>query len=177
MRLTLALAAIGALVPARRAVADPVWFTSPVNGHQYGLTTPASWHDARAEAISFSGDLVTVRSAAEDAWLQTTFLSIDLQKVWIGFTDEAVEGQWVWVSGEPVTYTNWYPGEPNDWPSSPQGEDYASYFFPWNQQWLDYPSPFYGDYPVLFPGIVEVVPAPPTACLLLAGNLLARRRR
>jgi hypothetical protein len=33
---------------------------------------------------------------------------------WIGFTDEASEGNLVWVTGETVTYTNWYPGEPND---------------------------------------------------------------
>jgi len=33
---------------------------------------------------------------------------------WIGFTDEAEEGKWVWVTGEPVTFTNWYRGEPNN---------------------------------------------------------------
>ena len=32
----------------------------------------------------------------------------------IGFTDQEVEGQWEWISGEPVTYTNWQPGEPNN---------------------------------------------------------------
>jgi len=33
---------------------------------------------------------------------------------WIGFTDEASEGNFVWVNGEPVVYTNWFAGEPND---------------------------------------------------------------
>ncbi len=31
----------------------------------------------------------------------------------IGFTDEASEGNWLWITGEPVTFTNWNWGEPN----------------------------------------------------------------
>jgi len=41
--------------------------------------------------------------------------------LWIGFTDQASEGTWEWISGEAVTYTNWASGEPND----ANGEDYA----------------------------------------------------
>jgi len=33
---------------------------------------------------------------------------------WIGFNDRETEDEWVWVSGEPVTYTFWGDGEPND---------------------------------------------------------------
>lgn len=32
------------------------------------------------------------------------------------------EGGFRWVSGQPVTYTNWYPGEPNEFSA---GEDYV----------------------------------------------------
>lgn len=31
-------------------------------------------------------------------------------------------GDWRWITGERVTYTNWQPGEPND---DDEGEDYA----------------------------------------------------
>ncbi|MHA2333120.1 MAG: right-handed parallel beta-helix repeat-containing protein [Candidatus Hodarchaeales archaeon] len=41
---------------------------------------------------------------------------------WIGFTDEQSEGNWQWITGESVSYTNWESGEPND---SGDGEDYA----------------------------------------------------
>ncbi|MGY8927507.1 MAG: lectin-like protein, partial [Flavobacteriales bacterium] len=33
--------------------------------------------------------------------------------VWIGFTDEAEEGNWQWITGEEVTYTNWGANEPD----------------------------------------------------------------
>jgi hypothetical protein len=53
-------------------------------------------------------------------WLQTEFGSTD--DFWIGFNDITQEGNWIWSSEEPVTYTNWCPGEPNN--NSP-GEDAA----------------------------------------------------
>ena len=34
---------------------------------------------------------------------------------WIGLTDSAVEGQFVWQhSSKPLSWSNWNPGEPND---------------------------------------------------------------
>ncbi len=33
---------------------------------------------------------------------------------WIGFNDQVTEGNFQWVSGVAVTYTNWPPAEPND---------------------------------------------------------------
>ena len=34
--------------------------------------------------------------------------------LWIGMSDSAEEGTWVWTSGKPVTYTAWSSGEPNN---------------------------------------------------------------
>jgi len=33
---------------------------------------------------------------------------------WIGLTDIFQEGNFVWVTGEKVTYTNWYDGQPSN---------------------------------------------------------------
>ena len=75
------------------------------NGHTYLLSTAGTWAEAQAEAKRLGGNLVTVNTAQEEAWLQNAFGTS--QMYWMGFTDEAVEGQWQWVSGEAITYTNW----------------------------------------------------------------------
>lgn len=94
------------------AYAGPSWITNPATGDCYALTSgPLTWHEAEAEAVSYGGHLVAVNDAAENAWLVATF---GADRMWIGFNDEASEGSFVWSNGDPVTYTNWGAGEPND---------------------------------------------------------------
>ena len=84
-------------------------------GHSYDLTTVVgSWDQAEAEAIAKGGHLVAVNSAAEQTFLQTAFNnhSSPPDYYWIGFTDAASEGNWVWSNGDPVTFRNWAPWEP-----------------------------------------------------------------
>jgi hypothetical protein len=87
------------------------WQLNPVTGHYYlfvgdGMT----WADAEAYAVSLGDHLVTINDTAEEAWLVARLGT----QYWIGFNDIAVEGEWVWTSGERATYTNWFPGEPNN---------------------------------------------------------------
>jgi len=113
---------------------------NPANGHHYELiSTILSWTDAKsaAEASVFegvNGHLVTITSASENAFVEGLVPNNSI--VWIGFTDEVNEGTFLWVTGEPVIYTNWNAGEPND---SGPGEDYAEFLAdppfsgsPWN---------------------------------------------
>jgi len=88
------------------------WMKNPANGHYYRLTEPLSWPNAEAQAVAWGGHLVTINDAAEELWLISTFGASEC--FYIGLNDIAIEGVWEWVSDEPVTYTNWCPGEPNN---------------------------------------------------------------
>lgn len=141
---------------ASSATAQPR-FTWEENGHEYFVSDiEMVWQDAVSYAESQGGHLVTLNSAAEQQWIVSTVLQYaDAVSytgcclfVWIGFTDETVEGNWVWITGEPVAYTGWLPGEPNNANVSPTGEDYAalgtlSPGTPNGWGWYDYPSPMY----------------------------------
>ena len=96
---------------------------NPANNHRYYLLHNAPWPASEAQAICLGGHLVTINDDAEERWVWETFSrygGVD-RGLWIGFTDAAAEGTWMWSSGEPVTYTHWADGEPNDC----AGEDYA----------------------------------------------------
>ena len=40
--------------------------------------------------------------------------SLTETRVWLGATDEKVEGEWVWVDGTKMTFKAWTPGNPNN---------------------------------------------------------------
>ena len=79
----------------------------------YTLMSDAlSWADADAACQAAGLQLASVQSAAQNALLVTAAAG---NEVWIGGTDAASEGTWVWSpSNTPLSYTNWYPGEPNN---------------------------------------------------------------
>jgi hypothetical protein len=85
----------------------------PYGGHCYFTTMPRSWVAARDECAMYKAHLVTISTAAEQAFVNS-FASGDR---WIGlFRPEGspvTETSYRWVTTEPVTYTNWDPSEPN----------------------------------------------------------------
>ncbi|MEX2142607.1 MAG: Ig-like domain-containing protein [Pirellulales bacterium] len=98
------------------------------NGHYYALitnrlTAPAAI--VAAAGFDFKGSvghLVTITSAAERDFLFTAFSWPSDRTRTIGLTDVEQEGVFRWVTGEPLTYTSWLPGEPNN---SNNSEDYV----------------------------------------------------
>ena len=98
-------------------------------GHLYIPGTPRNWDDARAYAQSFGGDLVSVNDQAEQDFVTRTF---GVLNPWLGLNDIDNEGTHVWANGDPVTYTNWSPGEPNT--PSWDGAYLSS-----SGRWFDYP--------------------------------------
>jgi len=87
---------------------------NPANGHWYYMTAHGTWINNEALAVSKGGHLVTINDAAENEWVRSTFTPVNNNGLIIGINDAATEGTFVWPNGEPVTYTNWEPGQPVD---------------------------------------------------------------
>jgi formylglycine-generating enzyme required for sulfatase activity len=121
---TVRLTLLGTFLLCSLATATTAQVINPANGHTYYVSTELrNAPDAETWAQSVGGHLVAINDADENDWLVATFGGDVVY--WIGLTDsedyggheswdDPVDG-WVWMSGEPVTYTNWDPaGEPND---------------------------------------------------------------
>lgn len=118
------------------------------NGHSYYRSTgSAFWTDAKNACANMGGYLVTVTSAAENNFIFSLWPS-----GWIGLTDEVVEGQWRWVTGEPYSYSSWNPGEPNN----SGNEDYVQ--FVGGGKWNDLPNNYSLPYVIEFDYIVTFTP-------------------
>ena len=87
------------------------WVVNPANGHSYKSIHCGRREDAQSKAMREGAHLVSINDAAEQKWLVSIFGSIPY---WIGLTDGEKEGEWSWMNGEPVSYTNWAPNEPTD---------------------------------------------------------------
>jgi len=100
------------------------------NGHSYYRSTGSmTWTAAKQACLNMGGHLVTVTTAAEN-----TFIFNLWPNGWIGLTDEVVEGQWRWVTGETFSWANWNGGEPNN----SNNEDYIQ--FVGGGKWNDLPN-------------------------------------
>jgi hypothetical protein len=115
-------------------------------GHTYYKSVAKqTWPEASAMAMASGGYLVTITSMAENDFVFNNGVkdpSVPVgafdRGIWIGLNDAMTEGRFVWANGEAVSYTNWEPGEPNNFPP---GEDFGT-MLPWDGKWNDY---FNGD--------------------------------
>jgi hypothetical protein len=83
----------------------------PATGACYRLSPDAaSWPVAQQRCEARSEILVTVGSAAEDAFLDSSFAV----SFWIGANDRIVEGRFEWLSDEPFEFSNFIAGDPDN---------------------------------------------------------------
>jgi hypothetical protein len=114
---------------------------NPKNEHYYQLVEVSSglnWYEAKDAAAAseykgLQGHLATFTSLNEETLVVSNFPQIVPNYVWLGATDEAVEGDWKWITGEPWSYTNWDPGEPNGG-TSENCLDYSDGVDKWNDE-------------------------------------------
>jgi hypothetical protein len=169
------------LIPATVATAVPVQWSpgSGGNGHYYDLVpTLLTWQQAKlaAESLTFGGapgHLATITSAPEKDFLATAF---GTPEAWLGgFQDHTAPdfaepaGGWRWVTGETWSYTNWYPGLPDEFQNAHQ--DFLWTGAGGQPQWDDIQNDAVRGY------FVEYVPEPAAIVPLAAVATLLRRRR
>lgn len=104
--------------------------------HRYYLSNSTStWIGARLSSIIAGGHLVTITSQLENAFVSSQYTS----QAWIGLTDESQEGAFEWVTDEPLNYSKWWTGQPDNYDG---GEDYGEINYGglgyWNDQKNDH---------------------------------------
>ncbi len=135
----------------------------PASGHAYAWIPDALLYDDARRAADASvfrgvnGHLVTLSSAAEDTFVNTMIserraaLGSQLpfgpgsEGAWSGLFQDTTspsyvepDGGWVWVTGEPVTYTNWIgPNRPDNFTGHGLGDEN---FMSLRGAWEDWPE-------------------------------------
>lgn len=156
---------------------------NPANNHVYYLLNNSTWTDAQTAAVGIGGNLTTINNLAENNWVWNLWGTN--RDLWIGLHDPVIgdgggaqhAANFVWTDGDSSAYRNWRPGEPN-------GDDYgyilAKGLVPQGGAWNDVSDIIKNGSEPAFYGVVEVVPEPASATLLVGGAITAlwvRRNR
>ncbi len=76
------------------------------------FSAPKTWLAAKAACEALPGtSLAKITSAAQNTLVAGLAQGHD---TFLGGTDAAMEGTWLWTDGSPFTYTNWRAGEPSN---------------------------------------------------------------
>uniref|UniRef100_A0A8C6S650 C-type lectin domain-containing protein n=1 Tax=Neogobius melanostomus TaxID=47308 RepID=A0A8C6S650_9GOBI len=62
--------------------------------------------------LAMGGHLVVINNQEEEHFVKGLTGG---KETWIGLSDAQKTGYWFWINSEPLGYTNWCPGEPNNW--------------------------------------------------------------
>lgn len=104
-------------------------YFNPMNDHfyQYVPSPNITWVNARVSALTrtlngTSGYLVTITSAEENDFIAN---HVNAQNIWIGASDSANEGNWIWSDGPEAGINFWQGGAQG---SSPSGTSWFSHW-------------------------------------------------
>lgn len=98
-------------------------YTTVVEGltsHYKVVTAGQPWPVAERDCEADGAHLVIVDDATEETYLtslakqNTTDNGSTNELVWLGLSDQTVEGTFEWVTGLPLTLSHWSGGEPNN---------------------------------------------------------------
>ena len=126
-----------------------VGLLNPANGHRYEVITCGAWIQCDAAARAKGGNLVTIRNSAENTWLLANIFNPSSNVMFIGLFKTG--STWSWSSGEPIAFTAWLPGNPDNY----LGNQNYVHLSSGNLLWDDVADAFYG---AATQAIVEYIP-------------------
>ena len=89
--------------------------TKTFNGKRYELyNTAMPWKQAYKFCEQQGGHLVTINSEEEQNFICELIPDVTNNLIWAGATDLYSEGNWKWITGERMNYTNWSENQPDD---------------------------------------------------------------
>ena len=75
-----------------------------------------TYAEAKQACISLGGKLVEPKTAQQNARVTEIAKANGIATLWMGIQDQTNEDEFIYESsGQTITYSNWYPNEPNDW--------------------------------------------------------------
>ncbi|XP_066205179.1 pulmonary surfactant-associated protein D [Saccopteryx leptura] len=93
------------LFPDGRSVGDKIFKTAGFE---------KAFQDAQKICTQAGGQLPSPRSAAENEAVSQLIIAQNRGAAFLSITDSKTEGKFTYPSGEPLVYSNWAPGEPNN---------------------------------------------------------------
>lgn len=139
------------------------------SGNSYQLLSNGDWTDSQAEAQRLGGNLATIANQEQQNFVFGEFGAYGgTQRIlWIGLYDPSHDqsggthaSNFRWVSGDPVTYTHWDVGEPND---TGGVEFWAAMYYPNYHNpgsWNDWTNRAADPIGIPFHGVVQFNPLP-----------------
>ena len=99
--------------PPLVCMTNPAYSNTVLLGRRYRFvfTPTVNWQEAENACAVDGAHLAVINDAEENSQLDSP---ANNQFLWIGYTDQQTEGQWVWVTGNSHPYTKWKGGEPNN---------------------------------------------------------------
>ena len=97
------------------------------------------WHDARVACEREGGHLAIVNSESENKYLIALLRAAGAGAAFIGATDEKREGNWFWIDGTRVAYSNWDREhfQPNNDGGGGRPEHHAAILLQYDGRWWD----------------------------------------
>ncbi|KAK7503121.1 hypothetical protein BaRGS_00005747 [Batillaria attramentaria] len=97
------------------------------------------WTSAKIMCEALGGGLLEIHSKAENDFITQLARHNGREYLWLGLTDLAHEGKWVWISnGQAPDYNNFLGTAPNNLQNHEGGEDCAYLKVPESGHWGDY---------------------------------------